>query len=70
MPETQNFRANAPLTMHHGHPASLAVPDEAAAPSRHPAFVGVIGAGLLPRELAVQPGGRTALVTNSASHRP
>ena len=55
--------------MHHGHPASLAVIDEAAALPGHPAFVGVIGAGLLPREFALEPGGRAALVTNSASHQ-
>ncbi len=52
-----------------GHPASLAVIDEAAALAGRPALVGVIGAGLLPREFAVVPDGRTALVTNSASHQ-
>ncbi len=52
-----------------GRPASLAVIDEAAALAGRPALVGVIGAGLLPREFAVVPGGRTALVTNSASHQ-
>jgi len=35
----------------------------------HPALVGVVGAGLLPREFALERGGRTALVTNSASHQ-
>ena len=40
-----------------------------AALAGHPALVGVIGAGVLPREFAVEPGGRTALVTNSASHQ-
>ena len=55
--------------MRQGHPASLAVIDEAAALAGRPALVGLIGAGLLPREFAVVPGGRTALVTNSASHQ-
>jgi DNA-binding beta-propeller fold protein YncE len=52
-----------------GHAASLTVIDEGAALAGRPALVGVIGAGLLPREFAVEPGGRTALVTNSASHQ-
>jgi serine/threonine protein kinase len=34
-----------------------------------PALVGMIGAGVLPREIAVEPGGRTALITNSVSHQ-
>jgi DNA-binding beta-propeller fold protein YncE len=55
--------------MRQGHPACLAVIDAAAALAGRPAFVGVIGAGVLPREFAVEPGGRTALVTNSASHQ-
>jgi DNA-binding beta-propeller fold protein YncE len=55
--------------MRRGHPACLAVIDAAAALAGRPAFVGVIGAGVLPREFAVEPGGRTALVTNSASHQ-
>lgn len=55
--------------MRQGHPACLAVIDAAAALAGRPAFVGVIGAGALPREFAVEPGGRTALVTNSASHQ-
>jgi len=49
--------------------ASLAVIDARAALAGRPALVGVIGAGILPREFAVVPGGRTALVTNSASHQ-
>ena len=55
--------------MRQGHPACLAVIDAAAALAGRPAFVGVIGAGVLPREFAVEPSGRTALVTNSASHQ-
>jgi DNA-binding beta-propeller fold protein YncE len=49
--------------------ASLAVINAPAALAGRPALVGVIGAGVLPREFAVEPGGRTALVTNSASHQ-
>jgi serine/threonine-protein kinase len=52
-----------------GHPACLEVIDAAAALAGRPALVGVIRAGVLPREFAVEPGGRTALVTNSASHQ-
>jgi DNA-binding beta-propeller fold protein YncE len=55
--------------LHQGHPATLAVIDAAAALARRRAFVGVIGAGGLPREFAVEPDGRTALITNSASHQ-
>jgi DNA-binding beta-propeller fold protein YncE len=55
--------------MHQGHPACLGVIDVAAALAGRPAFVAVIGAGVLPREFAVEPGGRTALITNSASHQ-
>jgi len=49
--------------------ASLGVIDTAAALSGRPAVLGLIQAGLLPREFAVEPGGRTALVTNSDSHQ-
>ena len=55
--------------MRRGHPASLAVIDAAAALAGRPSLVGMIGAGVLPREFAVEPGGRTALITNSASHQ-
>ena len=43
--------------------------DAAAALAGRPALIGLIRAGLLPREFAVEPGGRTALITNSASHQ-
>jgi serine/threonine-protein kinase len=49
--------------------ASLGVINTTAALAGRPALLGVIGAGVLPREFAVEPGGRTALVTNSASHQ-
>jgi serine/threonine-protein kinase len=49
--------------------ASLGVINTAAALSGRPAVLGLIQAGLLPREFAVEPGGRTALVTNSVSHQ-
>ena len=48
--------------------ASLGVIDTAAALSGL-RVLGLIQAGLLPREFAVEPGGRTALVTNSGSHQ-
>jgi DNA-binding beta-propeller fold protein YncE len=49
--------------------ASLGVISTTAALAGRPALLGVIGAGVLPREFAVEPGGRTALITNSASHQ-
>jgi hypothetical protein len=52
-----------------GPHASLGVISTTAALAGRPALVGVIGAGILPREFAVEPGGRTALITNSASHQ-
>ncbi len=48
---------------------SLGVIDTAAALRGRPAVLGLIRAGQLPREFAVEPGGRTALVTNSVSHQ-
>jgi DNA-binding beta-propeller fold protein YncE len=55
--------------LHQARLASLGVIDVPAALAGRPALVGVIGAGVLPREFAVEPGGRTALVTNSVSHQ-
>ncbi len=49
--------------------ASLGVISTTAALAGRPALLGVIGAGVLPREFAIEPGGRTALITNSASHQ-
>ena len=49
--------------------ASLGVISTTAALAGRPALLGVIRAGVLPREFAVEPGGRTALITNSASHQ-
>ncbi len=49
--------------------ASLGVINTTAALAGRPALLGVIRAGVLPREFAVEPGGRTALITNSASHQ-
>jgi DNA-binding beta-propeller fold protein YncE len=54
---------------HGGRQASLGVISTTAALAGRPALLGVIGAGVLPREFAVEPGGRTALITNSASHQ-
>jgi serine/threonine protein kinase/DNA-binding beta-propeller fold protein YncE len=55
--------------LHADPQASLGVISTAAALAGRPALLGVIGAGVLPREFAVEPGGRTALITNSASHQ-
>jgi DNA-binding beta-propeller fold protein YncE len=50
-----------------GAVANLAVVNVAAALAGRPAVVGYIPAGLFPREMALEPGGRTLLVTNYAS---
>jgi hypothetical protein len=50
-----------------GKVANLSVVNVAAALAGKPAMVGYIRAGLFPREMALEPGGRTLLVTNYAS---
>jgi len=50
-------------------PASLGVVDAEAALQGRPALLGLIPAGSRPVEFALEPGGRMALVTNSASHQ-
>lgn len=39
------------------------------APGRAPALLGYLPAGLFPREMALEPSGKTLLVTNYASSR-
>lgn len=38
-----------------------------AAPASRPALAGYLPAGMFPREMALEPGGQTLLVTNFAS---
>jgi 6-phosphogluconolactonase (cycloisomerase 2 family) len=45
-----------------GATSSLAVVN--VAPGREPALLGYLAAGLFPREMALEPGGKTLLVTN------
>jgi hypothetical protein len=40
-----------------------------AALAGRPALLGLIQAGTLPREVAMEPGGQAVLITNSASHQ-
>jgi DNA-binding beta-propeller fold protein YncE len=61
--------ANSDINAAKGAAASVGVIDTAAALNRRPALLGLIRTGALPREFAVEPDGRTALVTNSASHQ-
>ena len=61
--------ANSGLHPHRDIPASLGVIDAAAALQGQPALLGLIPAVTLSREFALEPGDRTALVTNSASHQ-
>ncbi len=49
--------------------ANLAVVDTARALAGKPALLGYVPAGLLPRQLAVEPGGATLLVTEQGAHR-
>jgi hypothetical protein len=55
-------RFNAP-----GQHASLTVVDARAALAGRPAILGTIAAGEFPREMALEPDGRTLLVGNFAS---
>ncbi len=50
-----------------GATADLGVVNVAAALAGRPAVMGVIPAGLFPREMALEPGGQSLLVTNYAS---
>jgi DNA-binding beta-propeller fold protein YncE len=50
-----------------GAQANLAVVSVAAALARRPAVLGYVKSGLFPRQMALEPGGRTLLVTNFAS---
>jgi len=50
-----------------GASSDLSVVDAAAALAGKPAVVGLISAGLFPREMALEPGGQHLLVTNFAS---
>ncbi len=52
-----------------GHPATIALVDTHAALAGAHALLGVIPAGLFPREMAVSPDGRTLLVTNYSSQQ-
>jgi len=50
-----------------GEASSLAVVGVAAALAGRPALLGYLRAGGFPRQMALEPGGRTLLVTNYAS---
>jgi DNA-binding beta-propeller fold protein YncE len=52
-----------------GATAQLSIVDTAAALAGKPALIGSIGAGKVPSEIAVEPGGRTLLVGNSSSNQ-
>ena len=53
----------------HGAQPSLAVVSVAAALRHRPAVLGYIQSGQFPREMALEPGGATLLVTNYASRQ-
>jgi DNA-binding beta-propeller fold protein YncE len=52
-----------------GAASSLAVVSVAAALAGQPALLGFVGAGQFPREMALEPGGKTLLVTNFGSQQ-
>lgn len=52
-----------------GAPSNLAVVSVAAALTARPALLGYIRAGGFPREMALEPGGRTLLITNFSSQQ-
>ena len=60
--------ANSDLHNQPGATSSLAVISTSAALAGGHALLGVIGSGMVPREFAVPPGGKTVLVTNSNSN--
>jgi DNA-binding beta-propeller fold protein YncE len=61
--------ADSNLRTRHGATANLAVVDTSAALAGRPALLGVIPAGLLPRQFAMEPGSTTLLVTDSTSQQ-
>ena len=61
--------ANSNLNMVKSATSSLAVIDTSAALAGKPALVGLIRAGVLPREFALEPDGKTLLVTNTSSRQ-
>jgi DNA-binding beta-propeller fold protein YncE len=61
--------ANSNLTGRKGVAPSLVVVNAAAALDGKPALVGLIKSGPLPRQFALEPDGRTLLVTNSSARR-
>jgi DNA-binding beta-propeller fold protein YncE len=61
--------ADSNLHTRPGATANLMVVDESAALAGHPALLGTIAAGLLPRQFAMEPGTTILLVTNSTSRQ-
>ncbi len=61
--------ANSDLHNQPGATSSLAVISTPAALAGGHALLGLIGSGMVPREFALEPGGKTVLVTNSNSGR-
>jgi DNA-binding beta-propeller fold protein YncE len=61
--------ANSDLHNLAGATPGIAVIDTSLALAGRPAVLGVISSGQVPREFALEPGGRTLLVTNSGSAR-
>ena len=61
--------ANSNLAGRRGVAASLAVINASAALDGKPALVGLIRSGSLPRQFALEPDGRTLLVTNSSARQ-
>ena len=62
--QTRILVADSNLHNQSGVQPTVAVVDPAAALRRAHALLGYVGSGQLPRQFTIQPGGKTALVTN------
>ncbi|HEY0716555.1 MAG TPA: YncE family protein, partial [Streptosporangiaceae bacterium] len=65
--QTRILVADSNLQKVPGVAPTVAVVDPARALKRGPALLGYVSTGQLPRQFTIQPGGRTALVTNNGS---
>ena len=59
--------ADSNLNSVSGAVANVAVVDPAKALRRVPSLLGYVSTGKIPRQFTIQPGGKTALVTNTGS---
>ena len=65
--QTRILVADSNLNSTPGAVANVAVIDPAKALRRVPSLLGYVSTGKIPRQFTIQPGGKTALVTNTGS---